>query len=366
MNTKSLHTLNARDHVMLEVTREYFSLTPEHMFREIQGMRRLVEEALKPKGISYDALKSALVPDRQRREIALVFDTSAIASGWYGYDVAERIIPLFEKKSNHSVLVGDYLDRPGHEQEIFEAFEEAVDLRRSVDFRHPTQFYIVYINNLTDAMVERFDQGLAGYEAYVGLADMTYMSRLKIYLSTMLVNSFLKHGKSIIQGHEPDRDNTEDVNMSGYPFEENGYECRSLSDDLFGVLLSYKIERPVFPGFEVDTEFAINAVNPLPLPLDDFRIEVEEAKLGYLKDAKAGSMERAGLAAVNTATLAGIIREKVADSYIYNLVFDREHNVTKFNVIIQLNAREREKPTRLLAALEYRPVDKVLRLITLY
>jgi hypothetical protein len=195
---------------------------------------------------------------------------------------------------------------------------------------------------------------------------MTYMSRLKIYLSTMLVNSFLKHGKSIIQGHEPDRDNTEDVNMSGYPFEENGYECRSLSDDLFGVLLSYKIERPVFPGFEVDTEFAINAVNPLPLPLDDFRIEVEEAKLGYLKDAKAGSMERAGLAAVNTATLAGIIREKVADSYIYNLVFDREHNVTKFNVIIQLNAREREKPTRLLAALEYRPVDKVLRLITLY
>ena len=31
---------------MLEVMRDYFNLTPEHMFREIQGMRLMVEDAL--------------------------------------------------------------------------------------------------------------------------------------------------------------------------------------------------------------------------------------------------------------------------------------------------------------------------------
>jgi hypothetical protein len=366
MSTKSLHTLNARGHVMLEVMRDYFNLSPERMLREIQGLRRTAEDALARKEISYDRLKSALVPDRKRREVAFVFDSKAIESSSYGYDVFERMIPLFDKKSNHSVLDGDYLDRPGQASQLFDAFDEAVELRRDVVFHHPTQFFVVYINNLTDAMVRRFDEGLRGYPPYVGLADMTFSSRFKIYLSTMLVNSFIKHGTVILQGHEPDRSPDEDVNMSGYPFEENGYVCRSVSGDLMGALLSYKIERPVFPGFETDTEFALNAVSATPMALDDFRIDVEEAKLDYLKSQKVGSMARAGLMTVDTARLAAIIRKKVSDSYIYNMMFDAEHNVTKFNIIIELRDVENGKPTRLLAALEYRPVDKVLRLITFY
>ncbi|MPT47968.1 MAG: hypothetical protein E2598_06050 [Sphingobium sp.] len=156
---KPIHTLNARGNIMLEVMRDYFKLKPHHMQREIQGMRRTLEATLSKKGISYSDLRSALVPDRKRREIALVFDTTAIESDWYGLDVFERIIPLLEKKSNHSILVGDYLDRPGKIEELFSAFEESVQLRRSVEFHHPTQFYIVYINNLTDAMVRRIWKG---------------------------------------------------------------------------------------------------------------------------------------------------------------------------------------------------------------
>lgn len=82
----------------------------------------------------------------------------------------------------------------------------------------------------------------------------------------MLVNLCIKHGKVILQEYELDRDNTEDVNTCGYPFEENGFVCRSINGDIMGVLLSYKIERPVFPGFESDTHFALNAVSTTPLP----------------------------------------------------------------------------------------------------
>lgn len=366
MSAKSLHTLNARGNVMLEVIQQYFKLTPEHMFRQIQGLRQTVEDALALKGISYDALKTALVPDRQRREIALVFDSMSIESSCYGYDVFEHVIPLLDKNSNHSILVGDYLDRPGQLDELFSAFEEAVKLRRSVEFRHPTQFYIVYINNLTDAMVEHLDKGLKGYDAYVGIADMTYMSRFKVYLSTMLVNLCIKHGKIILLGHEPDRDDTEDVNMCGYPFEENGFVCRSINGDVMGVVLSYKIERPVFPGFESDTHFALNAVSTTPLPLDDFDIQVEEAKLEYLKRDKAGSMSRAGLASIDRTQLAALIHAKVQDSYIYNLSFSAEHDVIKFNVIVEIAEGKTSERTRLLAALEYQPEKKLLRLITLY
>ncbi|MCC8556397.1 hypothetical protein LN543_22205, partial [Xanthomonas hortorum pv. gardneri] len=95
---KPIHTLNARGNVMLEVTRDYFKLSFRQMQQKIQIMRNSVENELAQKGVSYDKLKSALVPDRKRREVALVFDTLSIESSWYGFDVFERIIPLLDKK----------------------------------------------------------------------------------------------------------------------------------------------------------------------------------------------------------------------------------------------------------------------------
>lgn len=363
---KSIHTLNARDNVMLEVIRDYFKLTPRHMFKEIQGMRQSIEEALAKKEIIYDRLKSALVPSQNRRDIALIFDTMKIDSSWYGADVMGRVIPLFEEKSNHSVLLGDYLDRPNQMEQLFEAFAEAVKPRRLIEFHHPTQFFVVYVNNLTDAMVTRLDDGLACYSAYAGIAEMSYGSAFKTYLSTMLVNSFIKHGKIIIQGHEPDRDPRENINMNGYRFEENGYVCRSVCGDLMGVMLSYKIERAVYPGFQVDTEFALNSIGLTPSDLNDFEIEIAAAKLEYLKDEKSGSIARAGLAETTTEALAGLIREKISASYIYNLTFLEQHDVAKFNIIIELPARDGRPATRLLAALACDQSRRVLRLLTLF
>lgn len=364
--TKSVHTINARGNVMLEVVRDHFKVPPERMFLEIQALRNAVEEALAHKGIKYDELKTALVPDRKRREMALVFDTLVIERSWYGLEVFKRIIPIFNHVSNHSVLTGDYIDMGARQELLFEAMQGAVRLTRHVDYKHSSQFYIVYINNLTDGMVQRLHQGLCGWDGYVGYADTTYSSPFKTLLSAMLVNSFIKHRKTVIQGHEDDRPNEEDVNMTAYPFEEHGYICRSVQSQLEGTLLSYKIERPVFPGFETDTEFSLNAISPNPQPLDGFTIEVEKAKLKYLKTKKAGSVAQAGLEQTSTRALSKLIRSKMSENYIYNMSFDAQHNVAKFNVIIELPRHAADGHIRLLASMEYKPEKKQLRLITLY
>lgn len=363
---KSIHTLDARDNVMLEVMRDYFQLNPTQMFREIQQLRDATEEALAQKGISYTNLRSALVPDSHKREVALVFDSTQIENGWYGYEVFRRVIPLFDKQANLSVLAGDYLDRPGDADHMYEAFAQAVHMHKEVVYRHPTQFFVVYINHLSEAAVEGFDMGLRDFAPYVGFADMTYASMFKIYLSTMLVNCCIKHGTTILQGHEPDRPATDDVNMRGYPFEDNGYICRSVSDDLMGVMLSYKIERPVFQGFEVDTEFALNAISLTPKKLRELTVEVDEAKVTYLKSAKSDSMERAGLEAVSANQLAELIKRKMLGSYIYNLAIDETHDVRKFNIILELPPKAGLSATRLMAAMQYQPEIERLRLITLY
>lgn len=360
-----IHTLNARDHILLEVLRDFFKLGPAPMQLEIQALRLKVEQDLAKKGISYSRLKTSLVPDRKRREMALVFDTTAISSFSYGHQIFDWILPLLDRKGNHSILHGDYLDRPGQAHEIFSAFEESVELRRNVDFLHPTQFFIVYLNNLTDTMVNALDAGLSAHVAYVGYADTTFTSKFKLYISTMLSNLCIKHGSIIIQGHEPDRSDTDDVNVSGYPFENYGYTCRSVNGDLMGVLLSYKIERPVMPNFQVDTEFSLNAISLDPLPLDNFVVEVTEAKLAYVNENKQDSLLRAGIDGISATELAELIKAKISASYIYNLDFLPEFNVAKFNILVELRSPA-GTPTRLLAALEYIPSNRLLKLLTLF
>ena len=61
-----IHTLNARSNGMLEVIRDYFGLSPDRMLVEIQGMRAQIARTLKSKGINYDDLRAALVPDREK------------------------------------------------------------------------------------------------------------------------------------------------------------------------------------------------------------------------------------------------------------------------------------------------------------
>ena len=363
---KSVHTLNARECLMLEVIRNYFNFESRQMFHLAQGMRMSVEEALSNKGINYDKLRSALVPAQDRREVALVFDTAAIDSNLYGFDVMKQVIPLFHKKSNHSVLVGDYRDRPGEGERLYEAFKEGIELRRDVEYLHPAQFYFVYINNLTPGMVRHFDQGLSNYVGFAGIADMTYSSTLKTCLSNMLVNRFIKHKQLILQGHEPDRQTEDNVNTCGFPFEENGYVCRSISDDLMKVFLSYKIERPVYPGFKEDTEFALNSVGSKPTKLGLLDVEIKKEKFKYVMDQKAESIKRAGLKNVTRQQLAAMIKAKIESTYIYNLRFDEEHKVTKFNVILEVQGGEECTVTRLLAALEYQPDRRKIRLVTLY
>jgi hypothetical protein len=367
METKPIYTLNARGNIFLEVTRDHFKLRPDQMLRQIQGLRQLVVEALATKGLRYEDLKSALVPDQKRQEIALVFDTRAIERGWYGYEVAKRLIPLFDRKSKHSVLVTDYSDDGAGQDVMREAMIEAVKFARAVEWKHSSLFYIVYINNLTPGMIQRLNDGMRDWQAYVGYADTTYQSVFKLIVSMMAVNVFIKSGTVILQGHEDDVPNSEDCNTCGYPFEENGYTCRSIQSILEGTMLSYKIERPVLPGFEVDTEMALNAVSETPLPLDDFRVELTEARLGYLRSEKSSSMKRANLEHLSTDDLAALIKSKVSSSYIYNMVYDSQYDVTKFNVILEVPpARELVSPTRLLAALKYLPQRKTLELITLY
>jgi hypothetical protein len=329
--SKTIFTLNARGNVFLDLMRDSFSVKSGRMFELIQGMRAETEAILLRKGITYARLKTALVPNTDRREIALVFDTTHIKELWYGARIFERIIPLFPKDSNHCVLHGDYFGEPEHRRELYEVFAESVRPVRNVAFSNPQQFFIVYINNLSDMMFDAFRGGLESYEPYIGYADATYASRFNVLISLMLGQAFLKHRNIVIMGHEDDRSNDEDVNILGCAFQKSGIIVRSLQSMYYSLLLEYKIQRPVFARHESDSEFCINAIHPRPLPLNRMNIRLDPAKHGYLTTQKAGSLKRLGLLDQDADALKAMIADRIHSNYIYNMTYDEQHQTSKFD-----------------------------------
>lgn len=349
---------------MLEVMRDYFKLNNQVMHREITGLHTNIQNLLSVKGLSYNKLKSALVPTVDRHEVGFIFDSTEIDSSWYGLEVAKVLLPLLDKRTTQSVLCGDLVGKD--QGVIFNILDEFMVLARSFEFSHGTALYCVYLNNLSEAALKHLHQVLSTFPAYLGYIPGTYQTQAKTYLSTILVNAFLKCGDLIIMGHEEDRPNEENENLIGYPFQEYGYRVRSLQSTYFDLFLSYKIERAVYSGFEVDTEMALNALTQFVVPLSECKIQLDEAKHGYLKSEKFGKLEKAGIHDLSRNELEALIKEKVESNYIYNLEFLEDHDVIKFNVIMEIPEPNGRYPTRLMVALEYKPHEKILRVITLY
>jgi len=358
-----IHTLDARGHLMLEAVRDHLGISAPEMRREIVRLHEEVIDILALKGVRYSELRSALVPSADRHEAAFLFDTTQIESRAYGREVFKQVMPLLDPRTTLSVLAGDLL---GEDQGlIFNVLKESLVLARPFTFRHASLLYGVYINNLSLAGLAQLHERLADVPAYVGHIPASFASRAKTYLSLCMANVFLKKERVLIVGHEDDRPNDENVNITLYPLEDFGYKVVSLQGHLHGIFLSYKIERPVLKHFAVDSEMALNAISDEVADLGDFRVLLEEAKHGYLINEKLGKLAKAGLAEADRDRIASLIQSKVSASYIYNLAYLAEHDVMKFNLMIEVG-RVDGYPTRMTVALEYLPASKTLRVITLY
>lgn len=362
----TIFTIDARDNVMLEVIASYFNLNHEQMHFEINKTFQKMVEILQTKGIEYQDLKSCLTPSLNRLEIIFVFDSNEIDSSFYGYPVFEKIIPLFDKRSSHSVLTGDFIDSNKNQDFLYERFAESIILVKDFTYIHSSLLFFVYINNMTINMFHNMNEGLKSFKPYVGFIDVTNSCYMKTYASMTIINDFIKNKSKIIMGHEDDVEESKNFNMSGYPFEENGYTCISLPGMYYDLFLSYKIERKIYKGFEKDTLFSLNTVSRSIFDIDDFEILIEKSKLKYLLERKRSKFKKGCMLDINVKELEELIRSKIKDNYIYNMEYDEEHHTTKFNIQIEIIAGDTGEILKFLVSLEYIPDQKILRVITMY
>jgi len=209
---------------------------------------------------------------------------------------------------------------------------------------------------------------LKAHKAYLGYVPCTYASLAKTFISMSLVNLVIKHKNTVILGHEDDRPNTEDYNLHLHDYTTLGLKLMSIQSVYFGNFLSYKIERMLLEESDDDLEIALRSMSKDVAPLTDFTVLIENDKFNkYLRTKKYGKLEKAGIADLTKAELEETIRKKLRSNYLYNLewVDEPTHQVSKFNIMLEF-PRVGESPERLLVSLEYKPAEKVLRLLTAY
>jgi len=366
MTFRTIHTLEARGNILLEIVKDRSGAGDPAMRRLIWRAADELTHILSQRGVRYAELNSALVPQIDKVEIALLFDRTSIESAAYGWQAHARVLPLLNSTSSHSILHGDLNDEAAPDDDWIRTALQ-IHLQPSgnpFQLVGDNQIFCVYLNNISVHLRRKLNDALKDYRPYIGYIDTTYASQFKAYLSQTLVPAYLKHGRIILQSHPDDEPPPENENMLGYQFEDAGLVCRSVPNSYYGLLLSYKIERPVLSGDEADTRFSANVISDTPADPASYDLEIDKAKFDYLKDKKTGTLRRLGVLGSPKATLEQLLYAKLHSNYIYNLAYSDQLAVGKFNIVLELAPLDGGQPLRALAALKHLPGTRCIRLIT--
>lgn len=364
-----IFSINTDGYKLYSVAKHTLKMSEKDVYNMINNDFTEMVDLLMKKGIRYDTLKRALIPnqDKNNSEICLVFDSSLINSSLYGYAVFAELIPLLDKNSTYSILAGDYVDIlkniSNSQQCLFNELKEGlIECNNSV-YRHSSQYYFVYINNITNNQMLSIINGLQKFNCFFGYKKLNYESYFKTYLSYILPPICIKTKNTVIVNHISDYDN-ENVNDIGYPFEENGYKIVSINDNYFDIFLSYKIESIVTD--KEDISFSFNALFPKFDSIDRLNLNISDEKWKYLNGdfkGKGGIVNSFRFNNINKDDFCRIIFKQICFNYIYNLRIN-EYGDRIFNVCIQLPTKNGNY-RKTTVALKYKPDCGEIFLITI-
>lgn len=365
MSNKTIFTLESRENFYLEVMKKNFKLSDKQMYDVIQqAFNDFTDNLYSKKSIEYKNLRNVLTPNINKKEIALVFDSSKIKSAWYGHEAFDKVISLFDKKTKHSILSGDLIIEQNFHywKEVF--FQELTS-KKNNDFFNIQDCYIIYINNLSTTLFNKINNQLSCYEPYIGFLDTTTQTNLKTMLSFILCKVAIVNNHEVILPYE-DEDWETDENTQGLPFENYNFSIKSIPSLYYDLFLSYKIEREDLKGYSLDTQIAINAITPIVTDLENLNIEIEESKFNYLLNVKGGKLRKVQLENYTIEDFENLIKEKIKDNYIYEMSELKEFNVIKFNVVIELEVKYSQENVKCQVTLHYQPEVNKLKLITFF
>lgn len=363
MDIGPIWTIDGRDSILLDVMAETLSLSDPRMGRILAAAHRDTASTLKSFGYNYDQLRTSLAPQPGRLERAHLFSvTTAEQQGGF-HTIPARLVPLLPRDLRCSIQTGELA--PNSRRDLMQLLGKRLTSKHPVVLIHPSDIYVVYLNNLSKATADLIDEELQEVGAYLGYVDVTYSDDIKTWLSLSLSQRYLKAGSRWLC-HGEDAEAEKGMNVPGWPLEAAKYSVVAMPEHQYITFLTYKIERAPLPGEQTDNLYALASVSKDPQSMTGFTVTVEEAKLGYLREAKAGTMQSVGLMDVEPQHVAQLITERLQMNYLYNLRYNAERQQSFFNICLELPRPDGAGPFKVMASMEYKPDESNLKLVTFF
>ena len=366
VSNNTIHLINSEGEV-LSVYRDCFNVSNNRFSKELLDLHKDLKESLKNEGIDYYSLRNSLVPktDSEEKEICLIYDTSKINDSWYGKVIFNELIEKFDLfHEQFCVCSGDFLDilNTSKSKEILKnlLFENLIRYN-DTNFTIPNQYYLIYIRPIKNKKIEELINRISKNEFFVGYIDTTFESGFKKYISLILVQSFIKYKKFIIQQSESDK--VEHNNI--YNFKFKNYKFKNIPEIQYLIFLNIKISDLIEDKNEYDTDMLSITSGIIPNIVDN--IILADEKWEYLLENKLDQIKKLELKEVEKNLFLEKVKSLIKDRRIYNINYKELENgkmLYLFDVFFEYVGKLKTNKFRL--AFEYLPDDNIFKITTFY
>lgn len=365
-NKITIHTFNSRELIFWDAIRDHLNLTLKQMHVAISSQYQSLTHELSLKRIDYKSLKNSLIPQKDRFELCLFFDTQKIHDMFYGGYVFDKVLPILPPSLNCSVHCGDLIGQNEHQEVLYQLMNDHVELIHDTEYQNSVQYFLVHVNNLTESGFVDIVKSIANEESCIGFMDCTHSSHLKSHFSGCIGQYFLKSGDTLILRDTEDEITEKNTNPHMIEYQNYGFKIKSISNLNYSSFLTYKIERQVLTEFETDNIFGLASVSRNPLKKLSDIIHISESKFQYLLSNKIDSLSRFDVQSLGIEGLRHLISLKLKSNYFYNYEYLIDHDTVKFNIMIEIASKCSREPKKYMVGLKLNFSEQRIELVTMY
>lgn len=326
-----LLALDSRDYITNKII--FSMLDDENLERrfskfqeEIFSLKSNLVDDLSDKNIRYNDFRNAITPYSKNKGRVYLFNTSEIASQWYGNYVFGLFADIIlQKQRKHAILAGDLLINCSGEELKGVLRRELDNDDGNFNWNLPQEIFAIYVTNVTNGDHEKIIEILKREVSFVGSKEFNSSSLTREILGAaplITIGWIIDRSVVVIN---PESDTISNPRYALFDTVERGKDNRVEQilglPDKYAMLLLPSI-RSHLTQTKDSILFSMLALTGKPLNIDNIEIELSDDKIAYMVEGKhSKSAITSYLKEVGVTEFKEMILDEIRRGYYFDLTY---------------------------------------------
>ncbi|MCD1285720.1 MULTISPECIES: hypothetical protein [unclassified Brevibacterium] len=290
----------------------------ERVAQLIYALHHETTQELARGGVDYANLRWVPTPRATHSEIAFLFDSTAVGSDHYGFELSKTWLPALWRHGPQRTAIsqGDILNAPPGW--VWKELDGHLVCTNDFPQLATEQYYALYLTNMSRTQVLAIDAALRDSTgAYLGYIDCSTWTPLKSFM--LLPQYAIRDGDALVVA--VDEDGSPHVIP---PSGNHGFRLVGVEETLYGVVLDHRMDNGVPEWAHEDSALTLTVLGGGQSPLSELKLDLDERRFTHLTseaDGHGASVRRAGLDGLSREELVQAIEAKIRSGLMFRLRF---------------------------------------------